>query len=76
MASQPNDNSNTNSEAGPYGLSMHRFTETLGEKAIRKCKENPIVPIGALATTTALIMAYKNLRSRNSKNFQYWLRAR
>ncbi|ESK92073.1 yml030w-like protein [Moniliophthora roreri MCA 2997] len=76
MTSQPNDNSNANPEVGPYGLSMHRFTETLGEKAIRKCKENPIVPIGALATTIALIMASRNLRSRNSKSFQYWLRAR
>ncbi|KAG7092872.1 hypothetical protein E1B28_009184 [Marasmius oreades] len=73
-----------------YGFSERRFTETYGEKAIRKCKENPIVPIGALATTTALIMASTKLRrqgagagtganldpTRASKQFQFWLRAR
>ncbi|KAF9261378.1 hypothetical protein L218DRAFT_961386 [Marasmius fiardii PR-910] len=70
-----------------YGLSERRFTETYGEKAIRKCKENPFVPIGALATTAALIMSSTKLRRaagptnsaanmRRSKQFQFWLRAR
>ncbi|KAJ8082034.1 Respiratory supercomplex factor 1, mitochondrial [Marasmius tenuissimus] len=59
-----------------YGFSERRFTETYGEKAIRKCKENPIVPLGALATAGALIMASVRLRGGTSKQFQTWLRAR
>ncbi|KAK7019192.1 Respiratory supercomplex factor 1, mitochondrial [Paramarasmius palmivorus] len=64
------------SEKGPYGLSLHRFNETLAEKAIRKCHENPFVPIGVLLTTTALILASRSLRTRNQKQFQFWLRMR
>lgn len=90
VASVADSSPNSTSTVDPvsaYGFSERRFTETYGEKAIRKCKENPFVPIGALATTVALIMASTKLRRavgpsanalsmRNSKQFQYWLRAR
>jgi len=50
--------------------------ETYQEKAWRKFKQQPLVPIGAAATTFALLMAGSKLRKRDSKNMNYWLRAR
>ncbi|KAJ3875266.1 hypoxia induced protein conserved region-domain-containing protein, partial [Lentinula edodes] len=46
------------------------------EKAIRKTKENPWVPLGTLVTTGALTMAAIRLRQGNSRKFQVWLRFR
>lgn len=67
--------------------------ETYQEKALRKFKQEPLVPlgtsnstwewsaspiftIGALATTFTLLMAANKLRKRQSKDMNYWLRAR
>ena len=67
--------------------------ETYREKALRKFKKEPLVPlgssnstwewspspifaIGALATTFTLLMAANKLRKRQSKDMNYWLRAR
>jgi len=51
-------------------------SETYQEKAWRKFKQQPLVPIGAVATTFALLMAGSKLRKRDSKSMNYWLRAR
>ncbi|KAJ3765321.1 hypoxia induced protein conserved region-domain-containing protein [Lentinula raphanica] len=53
-----------------------RWTEGYKEKAIRKTKENPWVPLGTLITTGALTMAAIRLRQGNSRKFQIWLRYR
>jgi len=67
--------------------------ETYREKALRKFKQQPLVPlglssptcewpacpiftIGVLATTFTLLMASNKLRKRQSKDMNYWLRAR
>ncbi|KAF9645245.1 hypothetical protein BDM02DRAFT_3189881 [Thelephora ganbajun] len=50
--------------------------ETYREKALRKFKQQPLVPLGALATTFTLLMASNKLRKRQSKDMNYWLRAR
>ncbi|KAF9781308.1 hypoxia induced protein conserved region-domain-containing protein [Thelephora terrestris] len=50
--------------------------ETYQEKALRKFKQQPLVPLGALATTFTLLMAANKLRKRQSKDMNYWLRAR
>jgi hypothetical protein len=41
-----------------------------------KCKKNPLVPIGAVATTAALLGATASLRSGNRASFQKYLRLR
>ncbi|KAJ4470166.1 hypoxia induced protein conserved region-domain-containing protein, partial [Lentinula aciculospora] len=46
------------------------------EKAIRKTRENPWVPLGTLITAGALTMAAIRLRQGNSRKFQVWLRYR
>lgn len=46
------------------------------EKVWRKSKEEPLVPLGVLATTGALTMAILSFRKRQSWNMQYWMRAR
>jgi len=50
--------------------------ESYAEKAERKFRENPAVPIGALATTMALTMAMFKMRAGNAKSFNNWLRMR
>lgn len=41
-----------------------------------KCKQQPFVPIGAAATTVALLGATASLRSGNRQRFQTFLRLR
>jgi len=53
-----------------------RPTETFGEKIVRKFKEEPLVPIGTVATCTALIIAATKLRKGDSKSLNNWLRMR
>ncbi|KAL4250966.1 RCF1 family protein [Abortiporus biennis] len=50
--------------------------ETPIQRTIRRIKEEPLVPIGTLATCVALVMAAANLQKGNSKTMNYWLRAR
>jgi len=57
-------------------MESYQSSETYQEKAWRKFKQQPLVPLGAAATTFALIMAGTKLRKRDSKNMNYWLRAR
>ncbi|KAL1405480.1 Respiratory supercomplex factor 1, mitochondrial [Vanrija albida] len=46
------------------------------EHGWNKCKEQPMVPIGAIATTAALLGASASLRSGNRRQFQHFLRLR
>ncbi|KAF9485678.1 hypothetical protein BDN70DRAFT_870988 [Pholiota conissans] len=51
-------------------------SESWSDKAQRKFKENPWVPLGCLATTGALVMSAIKMRQGQSKTMNYWLRAR
>ncbi|EDV34808.1 uncharacterized protein Dana_GF19615 [Drosophila ananassae] len=50
--------------------------ETTKEKLQRKIKENPLVPIGCLATTAALTAGLYNFRTGNRKMSQLMMRSR
>ncbi|KAJ6639679.1 HIG1 domain family member 2A, mitochondrial [Pseudolycoriella hygida] len=50
--------------------------ESKRDKLIRKIKENPLVPIGCLATATALGMGLWQFRKGNSKMSQTMMRVR
>ncbi|KAF9232631.1 hypoxia induced protein conserved region-domain-containing protein, partial [Melanogaster broomeanus] len=50
--------------------------ETYGEKAWRKLKEEPLVPIGTFLTVGAFTMAAIRLRQRDSRSLNYWMRMR
>ncbi|XP_044262231.1 HIG1 domain family member 2A, mitochondrial [Tribolium madens] len=50
--------------------------ETRKEKLIRKIKENPMIPIGCLATTCALCYGLWSFRTGNRKMSQYMMRTR
>jgi len=50
--------------------------ETYREKATRKFKENPWVPLGCLATVGALVVASVKMQRGESQKFNYWLRMR
>ncbi|KAJ8495279.1 hypothetical protein ONZ45_g1789 [Pleurotus djamor] len=50
--------------------------ETYSEKAVRRFKQNPWVPIGTLATCAALITAMYKMRQGDSRSFNRWLRVR
>ncbi|KAI0044005.1 hypothetical protein FA95DRAFT_1478227, partial [Auriscalpium vulgare] len=51
-------------------------TETYREKALRKFKQQPLVPLGAAATTVALIVAMVKMRKGQQHSFNNWLRVR
>jgi len=51
-------------------------TETYREKALRKFKQQPLVPVGAAATTVALVIAMTKMRKGQSHSFNNWLRVR
>ncbi|KAG5351449.1 hypothetical protein E4T56_gene12640 [Termitomyces sp. T112] len=51
-------------------------TETYREKAARKFKENPWVPLGSLATVGALVVAMVKMRRGQPHSFNQWLRVR
>ncbi|XP_066248245.1 HIG1 domain family member 2A, mitochondrial [Euwallacea similis] len=46
------------------------------EKLVRKCKENPLVPIGAAATTAALGYGLWSFRHGRAQMSQYMMRTR
>ncbi|XP_043479475.1 HIG1 domain family member 2A, mitochondrial [Leptopilina heterotoma] len=46
------------------------------DKLIRKCKESPGVPLGLLATTSALTYGLYQFKKGNSMKQQYAMRAR
>ncbi|KAN0139255.1 Hypoxia induced protein conserved region domain containing protein [Lactarius tabidus] len=50
--------------------------ETYREKALRKFKQQPLVPVGAAATTAALVIAMTKMRKGQSHSFNNWLRVR
>ncbi|XP_037724315.1 HIG1 domain family member 2A, mitochondrial [Drosophila subpulchrella] len=50
--------------------------ETTKEKLQRKIKENPLVPLGCLATTAALTAGLYNFRTGNRKMSQIMMRTR
>jgi len=52
--------------------------ETFAEKGLRKMKQQPLVPLGVLATTIAIIGATRSMQSRNRDrtSFNRWLRFR
>ncbi|AET39185.1 respiratory supercomplex assembly factor RCF1 Ecym_4106 [Eremothecium cymbalariae DBVPG len=45
-------------------------------RMIFNCKQQPLVPLGTLLTTGAVILAVKNLRSGNKESAQKWFRMR
>lgn len=51
-------------------------TESYREKALRKFKQQPLVPVGAAATTVALVIAMTKMRKGQSHSFNNWLRVR
>ncbi|XP_014475244.1 PREDICTED: HIG1 domain family member 2A, mitochondrial [Dinoponera quadriceps] len=51
-------------------------TETIYEKAVRKTRENPLVPIGTFATTLALTYGLYNFYHGRRQMQQYMMRAR
>lgn len=50
--------------------------ETFIEKAIRKCKNEPLVPVGALATTFFLLSGLRSFHQGNKKQAQMLMRGR
>lgn len=46
------------------------------EKIIYRSKQQPLVPLGCLATTVAVIMAAKGVRTGNAPKAQFWFRWR
>lgn len=46
------------------------------EKVIYRSKQQPLVPIGCLATTLAVILAAKGVRTGDAKGAQFWFRWR
>lgn len=60
-----------------YSIPMSTIsTETYREKALRKFKQQPLVPVGAAATTVALVIAMTKMRKGQSHSFNNWLRVR
>ncbi|KAK7466300.1 HIG1 domain member 2A [Stygiomarasmius scandens] len=76
MSSTEAEPQTSSSQAPAQVDNSRRWTETYQEKLVRKVNENPWVPIGALLTTGALVMASIRLRQGNSQKLQHWLRAR
>lgn len=46
------------------------------EKVKFHCKQQPLVPLGALLTTGAVVLAAQNVRTGNKKRAQVWFRWR
>lgn len=65
----------TSPAAVPTTPSLHTG-ESYQDKAWRKFKEQPLVPIGTLMTCGALIMATVKMRQGNSQSLNNWLRVR
>ncbi|KAG0707765.1 hypoxia induced protein conserved region-domain-containing protein [Suillus ampliporus] len=65
----------TSPAAVPTTPSLHTG-ESYQEKAWRKFKEQPLVPIGTLMTCGALIMATVKMRRGDSQSLNNWLRVR
>ncbi|XP_030754017.1 HIG1 domain family member 2A, mitochondrial [Sitophilus oryzae] len=58
-------------------LEAARHTEETNlQKLIRKCSENPLVPIGTTATSAALIYGIWTFRTGQRKMSQYMMRTR
>ncbi|SCV05645.1 LANO_0H12046g1_1 [Lachancea nothofagi CBS 11611] len=49
---------------------------TFYEKMVYHCKQQPLVPLGTLATTVAVILAAQNVRTGNKRNAQKYFRWR
>jgi len=62
--------------ATPHTPSLRRSTEGYGERAWRKLKEEPLVPLGTLLTVGAFTMAVIKLRQRESQSLNRWMRVR
>ncbi|KZT59062.1 hypothetical protein CALCODRAFT_481829, partial [Calocera cornea HHB12733] len=50
--------------------------ETYVQKGLRKCKEQPVVPVGVLLTTLAFLGATRSLRTGDKAAFNLYLRFR
>ncbi|XP_018335829.1 HIG1 domain family member 2A, mitochondrial isoform X2 [Agrilus planipennis] len=59
-----------------YDLEAIHKQETVLEKFNRKFKENPFVPIGCLATATALVVGLWSFKAGKRKLSQYMMRTR
>lgn len=49
---------------------------TVIEKMIMRSKQQPLVPLGCLATTAAVVMAAKGVRTGDAPKAQFWFRWR
>ncbi|KAG1740523.1 hypoxia induced protein conserved region-domain-containing protein [Suillus paluster] len=65
----------TSPAAVPTTPSLHTG-ESYQEKAWRKFREQPLVPIGTLVTCSALIIAVVKMRRGDSQSLNNWLRVR
>ncbi|KAG2040619.1 hypoxia induced protein conserved region-domain-containing protein [Suillus americanus] len=65
----------TSPAAVPTTPSLHTG-ESYQEKAWRKFREQPLVPLGTLVTCGALIMAAVKMRRGDSQSLNNWLRVR
>ncbi|AMD21615.1 HFL241Wp [Eremothecium sinecaudum] len=57
-------------------LSQDEDQVSFSEKFIRQCKQQPLVPLGAILTTAAVTLAAKNVKSGNKTGAQKWFRWR
>ncbi|XP_011699044.1 PREDICTED: HIG1 domain family member 2A, mitochondrial [Wasmannia auropunctata] len=57
-------------------LDSSYITETIFQKAKRKTQENPLVPLGTLATTAALTVGLISFYKGKTAMQQYMMRAR
>jgi len=69
MSQQQSDSDDINDIIPP-------LPEPFFDKGIRKCKENPFVPIGALLTTAFLAGGFRAFQRGEKHKMQYMMRGR
>ena len=55
---------------------MFEMPENFWNKGLRKCRENPFVPIGALVTAGFLAGGFRAFKNGEKKKMQYMMRGR